>query len=118
MKRTISSFRPLGALTDSISVKKPYLYLSTSIALTRATVSCTAGITCSQIPFSGSWLSCHLPALLEPIDQLTEGPEESLYIGIRGRKTKAYADCSLCKLRRNSHGTQYVRGLDFSRRAG
>src|SRR3979411_27115 len=44
MKRTVSSDRPLGALSDSIRVSKPYLYWSTSIRRTRSTVSCTAGI--------------------------------------------------------------------------
>src|SRR5882757_4945899 len=44
MKRTISSDRPLGALSDSISVSNPYLYWSTSIRRTCSTVSCTAGI--------------------------------------------------------------------------
>src|SRR5579871_4130225 len=44
MKRTVSSERPFGALSDSISVTKPYLYWSTSMERTRSTVSCTAGI--------------------------------------------------------------------------
>src|SRR5262244_671590 len=44
MKRTMSSERPLGAFSDSISVSNPYLYWSTSIWRTRSTVSCTAGI--------------------------------------------------------------------------
>src|ERR1700736_2956452 len=44
MKRTVSSDRPLGALSDSISVSNPYLYWSTSMRRTRSTVSCTAGI--------------------------------------------------------------------------
>src|SRR5215207_1993890 len=42
MKATISSDRPLGALSDSISVVKPYLYLSTSIFLMRSSVSKSA----------------------------------------------------------------------------
>src|SRR5712691_2236265 len=44
MKRTVSSERPLGAFSDSISVTNPYLYWSTSIRRTCSTVSCTAGI--------------------------------------------------------------------------
>src|SRR5271170_523501 len=44
MNRTVSSDRPLGALSDSISVSNPYLYWSTSIRRTWSTVSCTAGI--------------------------------------------------------------------------
>ncbi len=40
----MSSFRPLGALSMSMSVSKPYLYWSTSILRTRSIVSCTAGI--------------------------------------------------------------------------
>src|SRR5579863_5719639 len=44
MKRTISSFRPFGALSDWISVTKPYLYWLTSIERTRSTVSWTAAI--------------------------------------------------------------------------
>src|SRR5665213_1695144 len=44
MKRTVSSDRPLEALSDSISVTNPYLYWSTSISRTCSTVSCTAGI--------------------------------------------------------------------------
>src|ERR1700730_12498515 len=44
MKRTVSSDRPLGALSDSMSVSNPYLYWSTSIRRTCSTVSCTAGI--------------------------------------------------------------------------
>src|SRR4029079_19708662 len=44
MKRTMSSDRPLGALSDSMSVTNPYLYWSTSRRRTRSTVSCTAGI--------------------------------------------------------------------------
>src|SRR5215469_2704148 len=41
-------------------------------------------------PNSLFWQQVKLPpsGSAEPIDQLTEGPEESLYIGIRGRKTK------------------------------
>src|SRR6185312_16123378 len=44
MNRTVSSERPLGAFSDSISVTNPYLYWSTSIRRTCSTVSCTAGI--------------------------------------------------------------------------
>src|SRR6202035_3926168 len=44
MKRTVSSDRPFGALSDSISVSNPYLYWSTSMRRTCSTVSCTAGI--------------------------------------------------------------------------
>src|SRR6476646_2451561 len=44
MKRTVSSDRPFGAFSDSISVTNPYLYWSTSIRRTWSTVSCTAGI--------------------------------------------------------------------------
>ena len=40
----MSSDRPFGALSDSMSVTNPYLYWSTSIRRTRSTVSCTAGI--------------------------------------------------------------------------
>src|SRR5260370_23046847 len=47
MKRTMSSERPLGALSDSISVTNPYLYWSTSMWRTRSMVSCTAGISSS-----------------------------------------------------------------------
>src|SRR5438105_2728017 len=39
MKRTISSLRPLAAVSDSMSVVKPYLYLSTSMPLTSSIVS-------------------------------------------------------------------------------
>ncbi|MNT98994.1 hypothetical protein D3C72_2417230 [compost metagenome] len=39
MNRTVSSLRPLGAMSDSISVSKPYLYLSTSSASTESTVA-------------------------------------------------------------------------------
>src|SRR3546814_3930619 len=42
MKRTISSFRPLGAVSASMSVTKPYLYLSS--ARTCSTVSRLAAI--------------------------------------------------------------------------
>ena len=48
MKRIISSLRPLGALSDSISVTKPYLYLpvaSSSVLM----VSCVAAI--RLVPF-------------------------------------------------------------------
>src|SRR5260370_29028935 len=44
IKRTVSSDRPLGAFSDSISVSNPYLYSSTSMRRTCSTVSCTAGI--------------------------------------------------------------------------
>src|SRR5215216_6773832 len=44
MNRTVSSERPFGALSDSISVTKPYLYWSTSMRRTVSTVSRTAGI--------------------------------------------------------------------------
>src|SRR6476661_6456520 len=44
MKRTVSSDRPFGAFSDSMSVTNPYLYWSTSIRRTRSIVSCTAGI--------------------------------------------------------------------------
>ena len=47
MKRTMSSDRPLGALSDSISATNPYLYWSTSIRRTCSTVSCTAAISLS-----------------------------------------------------------------------
>src|SRR3546814_10937601 len=42
MQRTISSFRPLGAVSASMSVTKPYLYLSS--ARTCSTVSRLAAI--------------------------------------------------------------------------
>ena len=51
MKRTVSSDRPFGALSDSISVSNPYLYWSTSIRRTCSTVSCTAGILVSPCGF-------------------------------------------------------------------
>ena len=41
MKRTVSSLSPFGAMSLSMSVSKPYLYLSTSSASTFATVSCS-----------------------------------------------------------------------------
>src|SRR4029079_4750176 len=44
MNRTMSSDRPFGALSDSISVTNPYLYWSTSMRRTRSIVSWTAGI--------------------------------------------------------------------------
>src|SRR5580692_9747780 len=51
INRTVSSDRPLGALSDSISVSNPYRYWSTSIRLTRSTVSCTAAIPSSARGF-------------------------------------------------------------------
>src|SRR5512145_1039002 len=103
MKRTTSSERPLGALTDSISVKKPYLYLSTSISRTRATVSCTAGMALLQIPYLRGALRRFL-ALPHPLDQLAPGTQELLDIGTGGAKTKAYADRALRELWRHAHG--------------
>src|ERR1700710_602374 len=41
MKRTVSSDRPFGALSDSISVSNPYRYWSPSIRRTPSTVSFT-----------------------------------------------------------------------------
>ncbi len=55
-----------------MSVAKPYLYLSTSISLTRATVSCTAGMALLQI-LSLRPLRRH-PAACEPLDQLAQRP--------------------------------------------
>src|SRR5260221_3397410 len=58
MKRTVSSDRPLGALSDSISVSNPYRYWSTSIRRTRSTVSCTAAIPFLRSRFQGPrWIS-------------------------------------------------------------
>src|SRR5690242_2251266 len=51
MNRTVSSERPLGAFSDSMSVTNPYLYWSTSIRRTLSTVSCTAGILSSAHGF-------------------------------------------------------------------
>src|SRR5665213_2938775 len=51
MNRTVSSDSPLGALSDSITVSNPYRYWSTSIRLTRSTVSCTAAIPSSARGF-------------------------------------------------------------------
>src|SRR5260221_14135491 len=51
MKRTVSSDSPLGALSDSILVSNPYRYWSTSMRLTRSTVSCTAAILSSAPGF-------------------------------------------------------------------
>src|SRR3954464_8091615 len=58
MKRTVSSDSPLGALSDSIVVSNPYRYWSTSIRLTRSTVSCTAGILILRSRFQGPrWIN-------------------------------------------------------------
>src|SRR5580700_7398668 len=53
IKRTVSSDKPLGALSDSINVSNPYRYWSTSIRRTRSTVSCTAGILFLRSRFQG-----------------------------------------------------------------
>ncbi len=45
----MSSERPLGAFSISMSVAKPYLYWSTSIERTCSIVSCTAGICLSHL---------------------------------------------------------------------
>src|SRR5262245_18031747 len=117
MKRITSSDRPLGALTDSMSVKKPYLYLSTSISRTRATVSCTAGMALLRNR-SCYAASGRLLALPRPLDQLAPGTDETLDVGTHAAKTKAYADRALRKLRRKPHRAQHMRGLDLSGRAG
>src|SRR6266699_1765219 len=60
MKRTMSSDRPLGALSDSMSVTNPYLYWSTSMRRTRSIVSCTAGIHSSAHGVKARGLDCRL----------------------------------------------------------
>src|SRR6187397_1724722 len=62
MKRTVSSDRPLGAFSDSISVTNPYLYWSTSIRRTWSTVSCTAGILPSAHGFKDRGLDQSAPS--------------------------------------------------------
>src|SRR6478672_7334909 len=114
MKRTTSSFRPLGAFTDSMSVKKPYLYLSTSISRTRATVSCTAGMALLQKSFLSRGRSGRFLALPHPLDQLAPDSNESFDIGTHGANAKAYADRTLRELRRKSHGAQHMRRLDLA----
>src|SRR6476659_6643486 len=57
MKRTMSSDRPLGALSDSISVTNPYLYWSISMWRTRSMVSCTADISSSPRGFKDRGLA-------------------------------------------------------------
>src|SRR5262249_2448487 len=92
--------------------KKPYLYLSTSISRTRATVSCTAGMALLRILFLRGLR--RFLALPHPLDQLAPGTNESLDIGTCGPKTKAYADRAFDKLWRQPHGAQHVRRLDLS----
>src|SRR6476660_6251183 len=59
MKRTMSSERPLGALSDAISVTNPYLYWSTSMWRTRSMVSWTAGISSSAAGLRTADWHCH-----------------------------------------------------------
>src|SRR5688572_27007683 len=56
MKRTVSSDKPFGALSDSMSVTNPYLYWSTSMRRTRSIVSCTAGIHSPPLRLQGPWV--------------------------------------------------------------
>src|SRR3972149_3884894 len=44
IRRTMSSLRPLGAVSDSMSVMKPYLYFSAAIDRTCSAVSTFAAI--------------------------------------------------------------------------
>src|SRR5690348_3059059 len=54
MNRTISSLSPLGAVSDSISVKKPYLYFCSVTARTCSAVSSVAAMLLSYYPRSPS----------------------------------------------------------------
>src|SRR5580693_2207330 len=65
MKRTVSSDRPLGALSDSISVTNPYLYWSISMLRTRSMVSCPAGISSSAAVLRTAGWYCHLNRICE-----------------------------------------------------
>src|SRR5215203_6934053 len=60
IKRTVSSDRPFGAFSDSISVTNPYLYWSTSMRRTRSIVSCTAGTLPSAHGVKARGLDCRL----------------------------------------------------------
>src|SRR4051794_5887710 len=54
MNRTMSSLNPLGAVSDSISVKKPYLYFCSVTARTCSAVSSVAAMLFSYSPRSPS----------------------------------------------------------------
>src|SRR5687768_9111984 len=95
MKATMSSLRPLGARSDSISVVKPYLYLSTSMSLTSSIVSI------SGIFFTSSRLPPRLDA--------APGGNELFNFLCRRRPAEAHAQACACELGRHLHRRQDMR---------
>src|SRR6185295_7511659 len=88
MKRTVSSDKPFGALSDSISVTNPYLYWSTSMRRTRSIVSWTAGIHSSAHGFKDRGMGCRLWSVRFRVASAPEKPPKRrfpcgfrLYIG-------------------------------------
>src|SRR5438552_10270071 len=104
MKATMSSLRPLGARSDSMSVMKPYLYLSTSISLTSSIVSVSAIF----------FFLCRFP----PGDELRPGGDELFNVLWRRRPAQADADGGACEIGRNAHRRQHMRFRHLAGRAG
>src|SRR5215212_8923188 len=95
MNLTISSFRPLGAKSDSMSVVKPYLYLSTSISLTSSIVSRSAMILCRR--------SCFVAG-----QKPAPNSDEMLDTFNGGVPAQADPDCAARQIRGNVHGGEDV----------
>src|SRR5208282_4309976 len=129
MKRTMSSLRPFGALTLSISVVKPYLYLSTSISWTRLIVSCTgvamftprlvtASAVASQMLHSlpGYPVAAITVPSAPAAANLRKNGQKPLDIRFCCRPTRRDADCTV-QLGAYTHGGEHVRALSPARGA-
>src|SRR6185312_16659540 len=111
MKRTVSSDRPRGARSISISVTKPYLYFSPMLA------------TCSRVswaisPAADDMITSRRGARTGARGKPDQGGDNRVAIAIRRIPAETDPHRGARQFVGDAHGRKHMRGRDFARGTG